>query len=280
MEAYIMDDILIICTIGDISKFYISVETLLPNAADRTFYIRFFAVCSIYLLDRSGKTLNVIDTPAYLTQRIHQHPQITIDRNIITQGHAATDNHDTSHQHKDDSQHIGQKFKKRHIFCPDFSCCKLCITVSIIFLIKFLNLVIFLGESLHHSVTTDIFLNKGIQGGELFTDMLESWTSFLCLTECHGCGKRQDDAHAQSQLPAYREDHDQSEEKQKYIFIDLINNKCYEMSDCIHITCLTAQKITGTLLIIESEVFLEKLAVYSITHGIKNILRTGLEDDL
>lgn len=80
------------------------------------------------------------------------------------------------------------------------------------FLIKFLNLVIFLGESLHHSVTTDIFLNKGIQGGELFTNMLESWTSFLCLTECYGCGKRQDDAHAQSQLPAYREDHDQSEE--------------------------------------------------------------------
>ena len=52
------------------------------------------------------------------------------------------------------------------------------------------------------------------------------------------------------------------------------------MSDCIHITCLTAQKITGTLLIIESEVFLEKLAVYSIAHGIKDILRTGLEDDL
>ena len=80
------------------------------------------------------------------------------------------------------------------------------LAVSIIFLIKFLNLVIFLGESLHHSVTTDIFLNKGIQGGELFTNMLESWTSFLCLTECYGCGKRQDDAHAQSQLPAYRED--------------------------------------------------------------------------
>ena len=110
--------------------------------------------------------------------------------------------------------------------------------------------------------------------------MLESWTSFLCLTECYGCGKRQDDAHAQSQLPAYREDHDQSEEKQKYIFIDLINNKCYEMSDCIHITCLPAQEITGTLLIIECEIFLKKLAVYGITHGIKNILRTGLEDDL
>ena len=70
--------------------------------------------------------------------------------------------------------------------------------------------------------------------------MLEPGTAFLRLAECDCSRKRKNDAHAQCKLPTDSEDHDQCKEKQKNVLIHLINNKCYEMTDRIHITCLAA----------------------------------------
>ena len=52
------------------------------------------------------------------------------------------------------------------------------------------------------------------------------------------------------------------------------------MSDGIHIACLAAHKVTGTLFIIESKIFLQQFAVDFVTHIIENALGSGLKHKL
>ena len=52
------------------------------------------------------------------------------------------------------------------------------------------------------------------------------------------------------------------------------------MSDSIHITGLAAHQVTCSVLVVKSKILLKKFSVNSVTHTVKNILRTRLKKHL
>ena len=128
----------------------------------------------------------------------------------------------------------------RHVLCPDFSGGKFGVPVAVIFFIKFSDFVLFLGKCFDDAVSADILLHKGVEGRELLAYFLEAGTPVFGLAQRHEQREGQHHAHTERKLPTDCKDHDQREEKQKDIFIHLIDHKSDKVPYGIHIPRLAA----------------------------------------
>ena len=179
----------------------------------RSLYIRLRNISSINLFYRGRKSLYIVDPPSCHAQRLHKHPEISVDGYEITHGNLPFDHHPASHQHQNDSQQIRQQLKQRNISAPDPCSPQLRLAVTVIFHRELLHLIIFLGKRLDHAVAADIFLHICIQAGECLTALSKCRVYVFGLAPCGKRRQWQHRKHTNCKLPVCHKDHQQCKDK-------------------------------------------------------------------